>query len=78
MNNDLLDLVTVQEASKMLHICRQKIYKAIEDGRLQGFKNDSGKYLIFKSSVANYVETCYNKYNNSFDHSAKGGIGRAE
>ena len=78
MNNEYLDLITVQETSRLLHICRQKVYKAIEDGRIQGFKNDSGKYLIFKSSVANYVETCYNKYNNSFVHSAKGGIERAE
>ena len=72
MNNECLDLITVRDASKILHMCRQKVYKAIEDGRIQGFKNDTGKYLIFKSSVAKYIESCYNTYNSSV-HSAGGG-----
>ena len=77
MNSVYLDLITVREASKILHMCRQKVYKAIEDGKIQGFKNDTGKYLILKSSVAKYVESCYNTYNSSV-HSAEGGNKDAE
>lgn len=77
MNNEYLDLITVREASKILHMCRQKVYKAIEDGKIQGFKNDTGKYLIIKSSVAKYVESCYNTYS-SLIHSAEGGKRYAE
>ena len=77
MNNEYLDLITVREASKILHMCRQKVYKAIEDGKIQGFKNDTGKYLIIKSSVAKYVESCYNAYN-MLIHSAGGGKKDAE
>lgn len=63
--DDYLDLLTVQEAAKILHVCRQKVYQAIKEGKIQAFKNDSGKYLIFKSSVAKYLETCYNNYNSN-------------
>lgn len=77
MNNEYLDLITVREASKILHMCRQKVYKAIEDGKIQGFKNDTGKYLIINSSVAKYVESCYNAYK-SPTHSAGGGKKDAE
>ena len=62
---EYLDLLTVQETSKILHMCQQKVYQAINEGKIQAFKNDSGKYLIFKSSVANYLELCYNNYNSN-------------
>ena len=76
---DYLDLLTVQETSKILHMCRQKVYQAISTGKIKAFKNDSGKYLIFKSSVAKYLEACYNQYSsNMICCSAQGGKENAE
>ena len=74
VKNSRLDLMTVREAA---HMCRQNVYKAIADGKLQGFKNDYGRYLIFKSSVEKYIDRCYNNYILS-DHSAEGGKCNAE
>ncbi len=77
VKNSRLDLMTVREAAQILHMCRQNVYKAIADGKLQGFKNDYGRYLIFKSSVEKYIDRCYNNYN-LLGHSAEGGKCNAE
>ena len=61
-NDEYLNLVTVNEAAKIVHLCRQKIYQLINDNRIKGFKNDAGKYLILKSSLADYIQSCYTSY----------------
>ena len=61
-NEEYLNLVTVAEAAKIIHMCRQKIYKLIDENRIKGFKNDAGKYLIFKSSLVAYIDSCYNNH----------------
>ena len=61
-NEEYLNLVTVAEAAKIIHMCRQKIYKLIDENKIKGFKNDAGKYLIMRSSLADYIKSCYNEY----------------
>ena len=61
-NEEYLNLVTVAEAAKIVHMCRPKIYKLIDQQKIKGFKSDTGKYLIIRSSLADYIKSCYNEY----------------
>lgn len=58
----MTSLVTAIEAAKVLRTTRQRIYRLVSSGQLKGFKNDSGKYLIFSESIEKYIEICYNTY----------------
>lgn len=62
MKSNDLELITVNEAAALLKTCRQQIYKLINQDQLKGFKSDTNKYLIFRSSLERYVESCYNQY----------------
>ena len=72
----MIELLTVKEASQRLRTSRQHLYRLIAEQSVKGFKSDSGKYLIYATSLDAYVETCYNQYAHRL--AASGGINYAE
>ena len=60
--DDYLDLVSAQGAAEILHTTRQSVYKMINSQKIKGFKSDTGKYLVVKSSIANYTKQMYDAY----------------
>jgi len=61
-DDNITELLTAKEAGEYLRTTRQHIYKLINSGEITGFKNDTGKYLIFGDSLENYIKRCYNVY----------------
>ena len=59
-NTTMPDLLTVKQAAEIFHLCRQSIYKYIQDGTIPAFKNPAGKYLIPKKYIDDLTEKCYN------------------
>lgn len=54
------DLLTVEQVSHLLHLCRQTIYKNIKNGTIPAFKNPAGKYLIPRKYIEDQMAECYN------------------
>ena len=54
------DLLTVKQAGEVLHLCRQSVYKYIQDGTIPAFKNPAGKYMIPRKYVEDLMLGCYN------------------
>ncbi len=59
-NTSMPDLLTVKQAAEVFHLCRQSIYKYIQDGTIPAFKDPAGKYLIPRKYVDDLTESCYN------------------
>ena len=73
-NDYYLNLSTATQAARLLHTSRQRVYLLIQDDKLKGFKDDTGKYLIFTSSIADYTKNCYETYSTSTCNSVEGVI----
>lgn len=76
MNNilGLPDLLTVNQAAEVFHLCRQTIYKYINSGAIPAFKNPAGKYLIPRKFLDDLTSGCYNSGATNCDRLTKGGI----
>ena len=76
MNNiiELPDLLTVNQAAEIFHLCRQTIYKYINNGTIPAFKNPAGKYLIPRKFLDDLVAGCYNMGATNCDRPTEGGI----
>ena len=70
----LPDLLTIKQAGKIFHLCRQTIYKYIHDGTIPAFKNPAGKYMIPRKYLDDMVTGCYNTGATNCDCPAEGGI----
>ena len=60
-----MKLLNTKEVADNLKTTRQTVYKLIQCGQLNGFKSDTGKYLVFQESLDRYIDSCYNKYKHS-------------
>ncbi len=49
------DIVSSQEAAKMLNMGRKQIYKLVKEGKLDKLQHDAKGFLITKSSIVAYV-----------------------
>lgn len=76
MNNiiELPDLLTVNQAAEIFYLCRQTIYKYINNGTIPAFKNPAGKYLIPRKFLDDLVSGCYNMGATNCDRPTEGGI----
>ena len=59
-NTSMPDLLTVKQAAEVFHLCRQSIYKYIQDGTIPAFKDPAGKYLIPRKYVDDLTASCSN------------------
>ena len=71
---ELPDLLTVQQAGEVFHLCRQTIYKYIQDGTIPAFKNPAGKYLIPRKYLDDLTAGCYTMGATSCECPTEGGI----
>ena len=71
---ELPDLITVNQAAEIFHLCRQTIYKYINSGAIPAFKNPAGKYLIPRKYLDDMAAGCYNSGATNCDRPTEGGI----
>lgn len=55
MFTEYKDIVSVKEASVMLHTGRKQIYKLIKQGKLDKLEHNAKGFLITKRSIVAYV-----------------------